>query len=273
MAKSNRIMEYCIENKGNFSSTALIRPEKLFKKVEVCPQALVVFNYLDWNSLLARLTIVPGSQKNFRFFSLQTINTPDNQNFTFAGPAMSAPITAMVLEILIAFGARQIIGIGSCGSLTDSLRIGQLVVPEGVIADEGTSVHYPLPGKKLRPAVRLLNKIKSCCEKNKENWVGGIIWTTDALFRETPQKIINAKQKRAIAVEMEVSAFLKVGNFYRVEVAAVLAVSDELFSFRWNPGYTTPEYKHAIFRAQDIALKVLSEFNDGSQNPGNNLTQ
>jgi len=253
-------MEYWLENKGNFFTTPLVRPENMFKKVEVCPQALIVFNYFDWNSLLERLMIIPGTQKNFRFFTLQTITTPNNYKLTFAGPAMSAPITAMVLEILIAFGARQIMGIGSCGSLWENLRIGQLVVPENAIADEGTSAHYPLPGKKVKPGKKILEKIKYCCENNQENWVSGTIWTTDALFRETPQKISAAQQKKAIAVEMEVSAFLKVGNFYRVEVGALLAVSDELFTWKWKSGYHTPEYKKAIFRAQDIAINVLSEF-------------
>lgn len=244
--------------KTDSQKTPLIRPHDLLKKVEVYPQALVVFDSFGWNSLLANTQVIPGSRKNFKFFSLQTIMV-NNKPITLAGPGMSAPVTAMVLEVLIAFGARHIIGVGSCGSLDEKLRIGHLVIPQNAIPDEGTSSHYPLPGKKIKASSRILKMIQSLCELKAQDWALGKVWTTDVPFRETPQKIKKAQQKKAIAVEMELSAFFKVGAFYGVEVGALLVVSDELFARQWNPGYTTQKYKKAFVHAIAIALQILSQ--------------
>jgi len=244
--------------KIDFQKTPLIRPHDLLKKIEVCPRALVVFDSFDWNALLYKTRLVPGSRRNLKFCSLQTIMV-DNQPITLAGPGMSAPVAVMVLEVLIAFGARYIIGVGSCGSLDEKLRIGHLVIPQSAIPEEGTSSHYPLPGKKIEASPRILERIQSWCEVKNQTWVCGKVWTTDAPFRETPQKIKKAHHQKALAVEMELSAFLKVGAFYGVEVGALLVVSDELFARQWNPGYTTQTYKKSFGHAIDIALQVLSQ--------------
>ena len=58
---------------------------------------------------------------------------------------------------------------------------------------------------------------------------------------------------------MELSAFFKVGNFYGIEVGALLVVSDELFSFRWNSGYTTKRYRRSLLNAAEIAVNVLTK--------------
>jgi len=247
-----------VVQKTDSQKTPLVRPHNLLKKVEVCPQTLVVFGSFDWHSLLAKTHLIPGSRKNLKFCSLQTIMV-NNKPITLAGPGMSAPVAAMVLEVLIAFGARHIVGVGSCGSLDEKLRIGHLVIPQNAIPDEGTSSHYPLPGKTIKASPRIIERIRSLCELKAQDWALGKVWTTDAPFRETPQKIKKAQRKKAIAVEMELSAFLKVGAFYGAEVGALLVVSDELFARQWNPGFTTQKYKKAFVHAIDIALQVLSQ--------------
>ena len=246
-----------VTQKKNTRENPVLRPHDLLKKIEVCSQALVIFNTFDWDSLIARRCPVPGSRKNLKFCSLQTI-VVNNRPVTIAGPGMSAPVAAMLLEILIAFGSRQIIGVGSCGSLNKKLRVGHFVIPESAFADEGTSLHYPLPGKKIQANPRILKEIKSLCGTKGQNGIMGKVWTTDAPFRETRQKIEKVQRKKAIAVEMELSAFFKVGAFYEVEVGALLVVSDELFNQQWTPGYNTPKYKKAIAQATDIALQILS---------------
>ncbi|WAC07616.1 MAG: nucleoside phosphorylase [Thermodesulfobacteriota bacterium] len=244
--------------KSDSQKKPIVRPHDLLREIEVCPQALVVFGSFDWISHLVKVHPVAGSRKNFKFCSLQTF-TVNNTPITFAGPVMSAPVAAMVLEILIAFGARHIIGVGSCGSLDEKLRIGHLVIPENSIPDEGTSSHYPMPGKKINASPRIIKRIQSLCEAKAQTCTCGRVWTTDAPFRETPQKIKKAQQKKAIAVEMELSAFFKVGAFYGVEVGALLVVSDELFARGWNPGYGNPKFKETFVQALDIVLQVLSQ--------------
>ena len=60
-----------------------------------------------------------------------------------AGPMLGAPQTILVLERMIALGARHVIAMGWCGSLQAHINIGDIVLPSGAISEEGTSRHYP----------------------------------------------------------------------------------------------------------------------------------
>ena len=238
----------------------LIRPNKLFNKLDIQPQVLVVFSPFDWKLVLSQVSVVAGSFQNLHFSSFHTIKIK-NKHLTFAGPAIGAPVSTMLLEVLISFGASQIIALGSCGSLYEKLTIGHFIIPKKAFSDEGTSSHYPLRGKKVEATPRIFRGLKGICQRSGQKYATGKVWTTDAPFRETPQKIKKFRQKQAIAVEMELSAFFKVGNFYGAEIGAFLVISDELFSFQWKSGYNTSLYKKSFLKATEIVLTFLAKLN------------
>ena len=64
-----------------------------------------------------------------------------------------APIAAMVLEELIAFGVQRFISIGLAGGLQIDLRPGDVVVCDRALRAEGTSAHYlpPAPAVNANP--------------------------------------------------------------------------------------------------------------------------
>lgn len=235
----------------------LIRPEDLFAGLDVRPQCLLVFSPSDWRLLFSRGSFTSTSAKHLPFCSIHTVQA-EHATYTLAGPALGAPVAAMVVEVLVAFGARKILGVGSCGSLHEKLRVGDLLIPEKAFPDEGVSSHYPLQGRRVRPSQAVTQKLRLLCEGQKRQWASGSVWTTEAPFRETPQKIEAFQQKKALAVEMELSAFFKVGNFYGIEVGALLVVSDELFSFRWKSGYATGQYRRSFLDAAAIAVNALT---------------
>ena len=53
----------------------------------------------------------------------------ESQGYFIAGPAIGAPMAVMTMEKLIALGARRIFLFGWCGSMRDSLGIGDLLLP------------------------------------------------------------------------------------------------------------------------------------------------
>jgi purine-nucleoside phosphorylase len=73
----------------------------------------------------------------------------------------------------------------------------------------------------------------------------GTIWTTDGVFRETPEKVRSFREKGAVAVEMEFSALLSAATFHRLPLTGVMAVSDELFTGKWRPGFKKNAFKQA----------------------------
>ena len=68
-----------------------------------------------------------------------TGRAPDGEPVTVQSTGMGGPSAAIVVEELIALGARRLVRIGTCGALGDELRMGDLVAVAEVVADDGVS--------------------------------------------------------------------------------------------------------------------------------------
>lgn len=173
---------------------------------------------------------------------------------SITGPMIGSPYTVMVLENLIAWGARQFIFFGWCGAVSRQVKIGDIVIPTAAVIDEGTSTHYGANLNHAMPSsTALLQKIKSSFNKKNVDVHEGLVWTTDAMYRETRRKVEYFQKKSVLAVEMEVSAFFTVGNFRRVETTAVLVVSDEISRYEWQRGFGNKRFK----KHRKTALEVI----------------
>jgi uridine phosphorylase len=160
----------------------------------------------------------------------------------------------MVLERLIALGARQVWILSWCGSLQPQVRIGSLILPTWALNADGTSPHYlngrerpaPHPGLAgvLTRRLQVLNGIP---------WHTGPIWTHDAIYRETASQVQHYQAQGILGVEMELAALFAVGQFRRVPVAGLLVVSDELFSLSYQHGYRQEHFREA----RELAARLL----------------
>ena len=170
---------------------------------------------------------------------------PSTAGISIAGPVVGAPYAVMVLETLIAWGAKKIFFLGWCGSLSEIVKIGDIIVATSAIIDEGTSGHYQNSDTRISfPAASMLTIIQEALRQNQVDFHSGTIWTTDAIYRETCEKVKHFQRRDAIGVEMEISALFTVAKFRGADLGAMAVVSDELASFKWRPGFKTDEFKH-----------------------------
>jgi uridine phosphorylase len=196
-----------------------------------------------------------GAQKRFLFHSNLFV-LPEGH--AWAGPALGAPAAVMALEKLIALGATKIIVYGWCGSLVQSLRAGDIFLPTGALSEEGTSAHYPLRA----PAVahpEMVRRLAAGLAAGGHAVQHGVIWTTDAPYRETLQKVREYGGRGIMAVDMEFAALCTVAAFRGVSLAAVMLVSDELFHAAWRPVYQHRQFTKKsmeLFRELDRLLAV-----------------
>lgn len=72
----------------------------------------------------------------------QIVIPKNNPDICIAGPFMGAPYAVMIMETLIQWGVKKFIFTGWCGSISESLKIGSILIPESAIIDEGVSRHY-----------------------------------------------------------------------------------------------------------------------------------
>jgi len=159
-----------------------------------------------------------------------------------AGPAVGAPMATICLEKLIALGATRILLYGWCGSLVPGLRVNDLFVPVGVLSEEGTSGHYPLPA--ATPDDSWSRALCTALTAQGRPPKQGKIWTTDAVFRETRDKVRRYGAAGIMAVDMEYGALRTVAAFRQVNLAAVLLVSDELFHHQWTPRFQQKSFRN-----------------------------
>ena len=106
-----------------------------------------------------------------------------------AGPFTGAPHAVMALEKLIVMGAKRVWVLGWCGSLQPDVRIGDILLPTVAISEEGTSRHYPVGEKSMKPDIDLYQMLSEHMEREQIPFSSGPVWTTDAVYRETPIKV------------------------------------------------------------------------------------
>jgi len=224
---------------------AIINPARGKNSPSLGPMAVMVSSGDDLQFLCDLMNLGKKDSKNLMMSRVYgDKNTPPF--FSISGPMIGAPYAVILLETLIARGAKKILFFGSCGAVSQNIDIGDIILPTSSLVDEGTSLHYPaeksetamvkesLNSKDLTakgdlyafPSESMVEKTKLALLEKDLSFHEGAVWSTDAIFRETRTKVADYQQKNILAVEMEVSALFSVGAFRNVDVCAVLAVSD-----------------------------------------------
>lgn len=191
-------------------------------------------------------------------------------NSTLAGPVLGAPQAVMLLENLLAWGARSVLFLGWCGAIAPEVAIGDLVSVCGAFCDEGTSPHYGADPGQPAPASALTglpDAIGSGIDRAGVPVHDGMVWTTDAIFRETPSQVAAFRRRGAVVVDMETSALMSAAAHLGAELCCALVVSDALREGGWEKGFKSPIFQaHRGVLCQLIAQSLL-EFNHQNYRP------
>jgi uridine phosphorylase len=173
------------------------------------------------------------SKKNPMFDSIHIFKYKDI-DVSYIFPGIGAPNAAAMLEMMTAFGGKYFISLGGVGILTEDIQRGEVILPTKALRDEGTSFHYEEPSRYSHPSEFMLEHIrKSLREKNVAFHEGGT-WTTDAFFRETPDKIRRFYEEGCLTVEMEASALYSVARFRDVHVGSIFTAGDCVAGPKWD---------------------------------------
>ncbi|ROQ90729.1 nucleoside phosphorylase [Desulfosoma caldarium] len=222
-------------------SKALIEPARSRKDTPLPAHAFLVFTQQDMGLMRAQW---PETQPRPRLFLSDVVVAEDHAaGVVLVGPMIGAPQAVMVLEKIIVLGVRRVVALGWCGSLQPHVSVGDVVLPTSAYSEEGTSSHYPL-STPATPSPALLQQLQTLLQKDKAFRVHkGSVWSTDAPYRETKEKVFLYQQKGALGVDMEMSALLTVAAFRGIDLAGVLVVSDDLSRLRWRHGFRDPRFQ------------------------------
>ena len=192
----------------------------------------------------------------YEFMSASTISPVylyDNKVLIALTP-LGGSASANLMEELIHVGIKYFMGMGSCGAI-QGVPFEQLFIPTKAIRDEGTSYHYLPPSRYAETSEKLNSSLESILIERKVDFSKGIVWTTDAMYRETPKRIAARIKDGATGVEMETASLAAVAKARGVEYTCLLYYSDFNDGIVWESRiYDRIKLRNEIF---NLCLEAL----------------
>jgi uridine phosphorylase len=217
--------------------TAILEPRHLVGRLRLPPKLVLCFFY----DVVARRGADPNS-------GWKEIATRDLENgprtfwqvgdgddaVVVLSPGTGAPTAVTLLELAIAAGSESIVAIGGAGALVDELAIGNVVIPISAVRDEGTSFHYLAPARSIDLDPVVAAQLGDFLSERGVPHRKAPVWTTDGLFRETPDRVKKRRSEGCVLVDMECSALAAVAQFRGVRFGQFLYAGDSLATDDWD---------------------------------------
>ena len=147
---------------------------------------------------------------------------------------VGCPACAGNLDLFNAMGITKVMFCGGGGVLDREIEVGQLLVVDGAIRDEGFSYQYVAPSRVIHTDPGVTEKIVRYLQAENIPFLRGLTWTTDALFRETAERIRARKEEGAKIVEMEQAGCIAVAQFRGFAYGALIYGGDDLSGEEWS---------------------------------------
>ena len=144
----------------------------------------------------------------------------DGELLTVQATGMGGPSAAIVVEELIAMGARTLVRIGTCGALDPSLELGQLLPVADALPADGTSSALGAEG-----AVPADAGLTAALAEQAGRPAARVV-SSDLFYDERLHVEREWLEQGVTAVEMEAATVLRLAELRGVSAGCLLAVSD-----------------------------------------------
>jgi uridine phosphorylase len=216
------------------------------------PTLVATFQRLAWYRLAAACGVSDAAGRGIDIMPMTGV--VDGVPVSLVQMMIGAPAAALTLEAAIARGVRDVLVVGSAGSLRDDLPIGSAVLVTSAEREDGTSHHYLPAGEAVAADMGLSDRLEACATSRGLSPSRGRAWTIDAPYRETVGAIRRHREAGVLVVEMEAAAIFAVARVRGVRAALIVAVSDELCHPEWRPGFDDQRYADTLLTAADAVL-------------------
>ncbi len=147
---------------------------------------------------------------------------------------VGCPACGGFLEDAIGLGVRRVMFCGGGGVLDRSIGVGEILVVEGAIRDEGFSYQYAEPSRVIYSQADVKEKICKYLSESSVPYLEGLVWTTDAIYRETRERIKARREEGARIVEMEQAGCIAVAQFRGIKYGAMIYGGDDVSGEVWD---------------------------------------
>lgn len=236
------------------SKQALFMPRSLNFENDVS-RCILIFDDIIWEDYVLNCSnamVVPVKNTLGRVFNNYLLLKSDKEDILLVYPAFGASASAAELELLIASGVNKFLSFGTCGRLDDKIPKNAIIIPTSAIREEGTSYHYLPDSDEILQENKNISLIQRVMNEKDVHYSLGKIWTTDAVYRETENKVDMMIKKGCIGVDMELSALLSVAKFRGVNLASFL-IGDDLVL-----GENSSSLKRDNEKIFSVALEIIN---------------
>lgn len=236
------------------SKQALFAPQSLNFESDVS-KCILIFDDIVWEDYVLHhdnVAVVPVKNTFGRVFNNYLLLKNNEEDILLVFPAFGASASAVELELLIASGVNIFLSFGTCGRLDNKIPKNSIIIPTSAIREEGTSYHYLSDSDEVSQKKDNISLIQRIMSKESIYYSLGKIWTTDAVYRETENKVDMMIEKGCIGVDMELSALLSVAKFRGVNLASFL-IGDDLVL-----GKNSSSLKRDNEKIFSVALEILN---------------
>jgi len=161
---------------------------------------------------------------------------------------IGGPYTVLIAEQMAVCGVKAVVGLASAGRIGRALPLPGIVVADDAVRDEGTSLHY-LPASEVVGGDQALAKaLTIAMEQIGLPVQRGLVWSTDAPYRETRSQIDHWASRGVLAVEMQAASLFAFGQARGLSTGLVAHVTNAI-DHDGDPFHKGPE---------DVDVSILS---------------
>jgi purine-nucleoside phosphorylase len=174
------------------------------------------------------------------------------------GSGMGQPSAAIYThELINDYGVNTLIRVGTCGSISDSLRLRDVIAANGASTDSAMNrarfdnlIDYaPVADFGL-----LRTAVDVAARRGVEMRVGPVL-AADAFYTDRPDLFERLADYGVLAVEMESAALYTIAARFRARALTLLTVSDNI---RTGEATTAQERQETFAQMIEIALDTIS---------------
>lgn len=156
----------------------------------------------------------------------------NGEHVSVQGSGMGIPsLSIYVNELLNEYDVKQLIRVGTCGSIQQSLRIGDIILAISGSTHSNTS-NLRFPNGNYAPAADffLLRSAYDVAVKMGIDPVIGNVFSSDLFYHDDPDQWEKWAEYGVLALEMETSGLYTLAAKYHAQALTILTVSDLLLS-------------------------------------------
>ncbi|EHD1697709.1 nucleoside phosphorylase [Vibrio vulnificus] len=142
---------------------------------------------------------------------------------TVCSTGIGAPSMIIAVEELKQCGAKYVIRVGSAGAMQPNIALGELIVAEGAVRDEGGSKAYIDAAYPAYASFSLLKGLDGYLQMQTVPYHMGVVRSHDSFYTDDEETLCQYWNRKGIlGADMETSALFTVGRLRGLHVASVL---------------------------------------------------